>query len=323
MKLYPGYIVPPLPTKKVGKRRFELDFIHKRMKLLNLFLNSLCENEYFKSCEALISFLSLQDRAVLENKMKEYNNLSAPLYVEDFRTFDGKIHIIDDASSERHFNNINDFYFLQKQLMERINTTFKTFHKNITLAANSLDSISKDFFTLNTLNKKVFMKDEVKQSFKECSLFFKNWKKVIANQNLILKTYIKDFFKQIRQENNCYLDIIRERSELKQKYNSDASKLTAKKDKLWTQMDVAKWELNSDLKLDRAKLTSDRIYAYDNMCFKETNTVKNLYNRLGYLSQKCMEELKRLIDIHCVRYKNNFKQFVENFYPTLTEVKKF
>ena len=36
-KHFPSFYVPPLPNKKIGNRRFEKDFIIKRMKFLNLF----------------------------------------------------------------------------------------------------------------------------------------------------------------------------------------------------------------------------------------------------------------------------------------------
>ena len=32
-KFNPGQVVPPLPNKKIGNRRFEEDFLEKRMKL--------------------------------------------------------------------------------------------------------------------------------------------------------------------------------------------------------------------------------------------------------------------------------------------------
>ena len=72
VKLYPGFNVPPLPNKKMGTRRFDLDFVNKRMKFLELFINGVCENESFKASELLVTFLSCTDRNKFENKMKEY-----------------------------------------------------------------------------------------------------------------------------------------------------------------------------------------------------------------------------------------------------------
>ena len=55
VKYYPSYHVPPLPSKKIGNRRFDIDFIMKRMKFLNLFINNLLKREEFKASEILVA----------------------------------------------------------------------------------------------------------------------------------------------------------------------------------------------------------------------------------------------------------------------------
>ena len=72
-KHFPSFYVPPLPNKKMGNRRFEKDFIIKRMKFLNLFINNLVQSESFKCSEILISFLSYEDRGKFDSKFKEYS----------------------------------------------------------------------------------------------------------------------------------------------------------------------------------------------------------------------------------------------------------
>lgn len=44
LKYHPGHVVPPLPNKKIGSRRFEVDFIEKRMKFLSMFMDAVMEN---------------------------------------------------------------------------------------------------------------------------------------------------------------------------------------------------------------------------------------------------------------------------------------
>ena len=61
-KFNPGHLVPPLPDKQIGPRRFELDFIAKRMKFLQKFIDDLLENEIFKASEPLKAFLSMTDK---------------------------------------------------------------------------------------------------------------------------------------------------------------------------------------------------------------------------------------------------------------------
>ena len=88
VKLYPRLFIPPIPGKKTGQRRFEQDFINKRMKLLQLFLDEITENEELKASEALSAFLSFTDRSQFERKMKELNNYIPSQYCEDLKTLD-------------------------------------------------------------------------------------------------------------------------------------------------------------------------------------------------------------------------------------------
>jgi hypothetical protein len=292
------------------------------MKLLSLFLSTICESEYFKSSEAFVSFLTQADRDVFDTKMKEFNHMAGPVYVEDIRTLDGSLEI-GTCSSEKHYSNINGYFKLQKQIMERINSTLHKYLSHMKSASHNLDNLHRDFFSLYTLNKKVYMKDEINKNYKELSKYFKDWKRIVQNQNAIVKENIKDFLKEIRRDNGAYMEVIKERDELNTKYHSDIVKLNTKKDKLWSQMDTGRWELNPEIKYDKAALTSDKQYAYDNMCFKETSALKNLHSRLLYMNKISLDELKRLIGTQCCKYKMNFKQFIDSFYPTLTEVRRF
>ena len=68
-KCFPRLVVPPLPGKKIGNRRFEEDFILKRMMFLQKFIDGIMENESFKTNEGLVAFLSMLDRGQFDSKM--------------------------------------------------------------------------------------------------------------------------------------------------------------------------------------------------------------------------------------------------------------
>ena len=60
MFFIPTNFIPQLPKKKIGNRRFEEDFIEKRMKGLQFFLDEILKNENLKSTETLVTFLSFE-----------------------------------------------------------------------------------------------------------------------------------------------------------------------------------------------------------------------------------------------------------------------
>ena len=96
VNFFPRLFVPPLPGKKIGSRRFELDFVEKRMAFLNLFLSNVITSETFKASEPLVAFLSIVDRGQFEAKMKELSSHISSNYINEIRTLSGKLIISSD-----------------------------------------------------------------------------------------------------------------------------------------------------------------------------------------------------------------------------------
>jgi hypothetical protein len=143
----------------------------------------------------------------------------------------------------------------------------------------------------------------------------------MANQNEIIKDNIKDFFKNIKQENFVLLDIVQQRDELKNKYTTESLRLNMKKEKLWNQGDITKWEMDEEgERMDRNILLRDKIFSFKKMCAKETKQLNNTQQKMGYYNKLCMDQMKTVIKSQCKRFSANMKSFVETFYPTLTDV---
>ena len=320
VKLFPRNLVPPIPGKKVGPRRFEQDFIEKRMMFLQKFLDNVIINENFKTSEALVAFLSFVDRSQFEQKMKELTSYQPSNYVEDVRTLTGSLFIVDNEQNEKYYVNIMNYYKIQNQLFDRLNYNMKNFYNSLNNACIALEEAKRDFDTLHLLNARVLMKEEITKTYETLAIFFKNWKRNIFNQNEIIKSKIKDFFKYQRMESESYCELIKSRDVLKVKYTADKTKLDARKEKLWQLMDITKWEIIDDFnRVNRDLLMRDKTYAFTIMCTKETQALEGIHKQLGYANKMNMEELKKLIARNTVRYVNTVKEFTNEFYPTLTD----
>ena len=320
VKYYPSYLVPPLPSKKMGNRRFDLDFIMKRMKFLNLFINNLVKREEFKSSEILIAFLSYTDRGKFEAKLREYQTQVPSSYVEDYKNLEGKVIISHDEGNEKYFNNISKYFRLQRQIFQKLNHGLKGFYNSLTSACESLQEVNKYFEIMHVLNTRVLMKQTITKSFEELAFFFDNWKKVLIKQKELVKNHMKDFYKYVKLEGIAYEELIDRRTELKNKYTSEVAKITAKKEKLFAIGDVSKFELGDERGIDKERLTKDKPYAFEKMCRNDNLALEKLYNQLGYANKMNMLELKRLIKDYCVRYVENIKNFDTDFYPSINDL---
>ena len=316
---FPKYFIPPIPGKKIGYRRFDTDFIDKRMHFLNEFLNNLVSNENFKASDILVSFLYVYNRDQFENKMIELSSHIPSEYIEDVRTINGKLYIsLNDNNSDKYFNNIKNYLNIQEQLLDRLNYNLRAFYNKINEAVNDLEDIQKDFELLNSLNNKVNIKEEIIQTYGKLSIFFKNWKRILFNKNELIKTHIKDFFYYVKMEGNSYKELIESREEIKNKYIYENNKLNNKKEKLWSLMDITKWEITEDIEnIDRVSLMNDKIYAFSKMCTQETKIFENLRKQFGYCNKCSVDEFKKLINRYRETFINNLKNFSEKLYPNL------
>ncbi len=321
IKFFPREMIAPLPGKKIGGRRFENDFVAKRMNNLNIFLNTILKNETLKTSDALISFLSFIDRARFEEKKKQLNSYITPSGLESIRTLNGKFLISeDDESNEKYLTNINNYFNLQTQIYDKLNEDLSSFYKSIISAVENLAGVQKDVELLHLLNARVSMKKEILKSFEMFGIFFKNWKRVLYNQGDIIKKYVKTFFKYVNMEGKAYSELTKSRLVIKEQFDKENQKLLNKKQKLWEQNDITKWEINEDYsKIDRFLLMRDKPYAFSKMCTNETYTVNNLRIMLRYVNKKNLDELKKLISNYQERFINNVKLFANNFYPTLND----
>ena len=319
-KYFPSYNIPPLPNKKMGNRRFDLDFIMKRMKFLNLFINNVVQSEDFKASEILTAFLSYTDRGKFESKFKEYQSQIPSSYVEDYKTLEGKVIISHDLGNEKYFTNISKYFRLQGQIFQKLNLSLKNFYNSMTAVCNHLEEVHKYFEIMHVLNTRVLMKQTITKSFEELGFFFDNWKKVLIKQKELVKNHMKDFYKYVNFEGRAYTELIDRREELKNKYNSEIARITAKKEKLYATGDINKFELGDDSIVDRERLLKDKSYAFEHMCRNDNLNLDKLSNQLGYANKMNMIELKKMIKEYCTRYVENIKNFDLEFYPTINDL---
>ena len=319
-KFYPRILIPPIPGKKVGNRRFEEDFIEKRMKFLQIFIDEIMKNETLKSSEALYAFLSFGDRTQFDRKVKELNSIIPSQYCEDLKTLEGKLTVLNDDFNENYYINVNNYFKLQYQILTRLNYNLQNFFKNMTIACTNLEEVHKDFETLNILNTKVKMKESISKTYEELNIFFKNWKRILFNENVIIKEQIKHFFKSQKMENLAFIELIDSRELIRQKYVAEKTKLDAKKEKLYKVMDFNKWEIEDNFgQVDRALLFRDKNYAFEKMCTRETQALENIHKQLGYANYMNITQLKKIIDKNAKKFVEITKEFANKFYPSLND----
>ena len=323
--LFPCDILPLLPKKKLGNRRFEQDFLNKRTEGLQKFLNEIVNNEKYKATEVLTIFLSYVDRTMFEQKMKTITpKLLTRENVQNIQNFEGKNKVINiDFGNEgevySYFSSISMFLAGQSELLENLHKNLSSYKKCMTEASRLLEEVEKSFSKLTMMLTKVNISEKMNNTYENYEIFFKNWKRVQVNQCCIIKDMIKNFFKDVKNKSDVLIDNLEQTQNIQEEYLSQKNKLLAKKELLWKQMDISKWELNQGEPIDSNKLFHDKLYAQEKMCFKETIELNNKGELLGYYFYQNYLNFKDFIDELNKSYASNITDFSNQLYPSLTD----
>ena len=323
--LFPGDVLPILPKKKIGNRRFEENFLNKRTQGLQKFLNDIVNNEKYKATEVLNIFLSSAERNLFEQQMKTISpKLLYKKNVQEIQNFEGKNKIINlnfDNENDiiTHFNSVYTYLNGQNELLENLQRNLSNYKKCMTEACHFLEEVENNFSKLSMMLTKVNISEKMNNTYENYEIFFKNWKKIQANQCCIIKDMVKNFFKDIRIKSEALVENLEKAQNLQEEYLSQKIKLMAKKELLWKQMDVSKWELNQTEEIDSNKLFHDKLYAQDKMCFKENIDLNIKTQLLGYYFYHNHNNFKLLIDELNKSYVTNINDFSNQIYPSLTD----
>ena len=320
-KFHPRYFIPPLPEKKIGGKRFKPNFIEKRMRILQIFMNEITCNETFKTNDALVSFLSMGDHNTFEKKMKELNSKAFNQNFDDIKTLTGKINILQqDIESDTFLSKVSIFYKNQKQILSKLSTSLKNLYRNTQTVCQNMEEIAKSFEELEKINNNMNIEKEIIKSYEILKLFFQEWKRISEKENEIVHEKIKGFFKIQKLKTNSFIEIFDSRENLRQKYQSENSKLILKKEKLYASTkDINKWEINKEETIDKPLLFRDKKYAFGIMCSKENQIIESYKNLLESCNYNFYTSFKNLNKENVKTFVDNMKNFAELVYPLLSD----
>ena len=191
--LFPGDVLPILPKKKIGNRRFEQDFLNKRTQGLQKFLNDIINNEKYKSTEVLSIFLSCNERNIFEQLMKTISpKLLHKKNVQNIQNFEGKNKIINlnfenESDIFSHFNSVSTFLNVHNDLLENLEKNLSNYKKCMIEACHFLEEAEHNFLELTNILAKVNISEKLNNTYENYEIFFKNWKRVQYNQSCIIR----------------------------------------------------------------------------------------------------------------------------------------
>ena len=305
---YPSCVIPPIPKKnKLGGDRFNEEFLLKRTRTLEKFLNLLVEDPNIKSCQIFYDFVSVEEAKFNEIK-KQHNSMKLPQCLKEYKSLDGKLDIKVDDSREIYYQNMKDHTEINQELLTKLNKQIKLLYNELNIVISRLDEITKNCEELFSNSVKYSENDDLKISYYELADMFKHWSTTLKKQNALTYIDIREHFKFSKNTLKSMKDLIYSVDTCKQNYYKSKKNLISKKEDLFKKGDKTRWDLNPNnpnVNINTPNLEKDKNIALPNMLYNETNAVSDLKQIYGYYLNSVNNEFSRLEKILAFGHKHN------------------
>ena len=313
VSMFTSSVIPPIPKKnKIGGDRFKEQFLEKRTRTLEKFLNLLLQDPNIKSSKILYDFISIEQDNQFNDAKKSYNNYKPPQQLKDYQTVTGKIDIKVDEGNEIYYQNIKNQTELNQELLSKLNKQLKLLNNEMNMVVTRLAEVAKCCEELFNHSVKFEQSDDIKISYYQLNEMFKQWSEALKKQNQIMFMNIREHFKFSKNIFKSMKELINSADNDKQIYNKAKKNLISKKEDLFKKGDTSKWELGDNK--DKINVLEKTI-ALPNMLPTETSNVNNIRQMYGYYLNGVNNEFERIEKIMSNSHKENL---IENAKKEIT-----
>jgi len=309
-------LIPSVPKKpknlnKIMNEKFDKEFLSKRSRNFEKFLNYIIIDPILKNTQLIYDFLYLEKDDEFQKMKKSYDKLKVTTFnISKIITTDGKTTIEINDEKEKYFNDIKESTSLNENILKKINTIIKALKEDLINASDKLNEISSNFNLLkeNAINYKE--NEDVIQSYKEMSDMFYNFSTYLTNQTDIIFINLKEYFKYIKNNYRSMEGFIHKTENLKNAFYKSLKNLKTKKEDLFRKQEVTKWDFDPKENVDKSTIASDKGLALEKMLYKETLQVNYQKVVYGFYLNRILSEHDRMKIINSnLHYKNSMNIF--------------
>ena len=313
----------PKKPKNLGKimnEKFDKEFLSKRSRNFEKFLNYIINDPILKNTQLIYDFLYLEKDDEFQKMKKSYDKLKITTFnISKILTVDGKATIEINEEKEKYFTDIKETTNQNETILKKINATIKVLKDDLINASDKLNEISSNFNLIKENAIKYKENDDVIQTYKEISDMFYNFSTYLTNQTDIIFINLKEYFKYIKNNYRSMAGFIHKTENLKNAFYKSLKNLKAKKEDLFRKKEVNKWDFDPKENIDKTAIVNDQRLALEKMLYKETLQVNYQKVVYGFYLNRIISEHERMKIINADLHYKNSMNFVEMMTNKTTE----
>ena len=193
-------IVPPL-CKKNYMEQFNEDFISKRARALERFMNGIAIHPILRNSFIFYDFIAIKDNEEFKQKKIMYEQPFKPKRINDFNTANGRIKVNLSNENEIYFQNILDNIDMNETLLTDIIHGYKSLFGIIKQLNEKIIEIGYLWKKFEGKSKKFYENSNIHTSYKIMRDYMKDWAEMNKRQ---IKEMSENFIENLRYMKNEY-----------------------------------------------------------------------------------------------------------------------
>ena len=234
--LYNNILIPKMSYKgKVTKDKHDDNFIKKRMRFLERFINYIIKDETIKTSQILYDFLTIKNYEEFINKKKQYEKIKIFNFIDikDRKSLNGELNIKINKEKETYLENVKDNTIYNSNLFKKLNSNFKTLNDEFSHVIKRLEIISDIYKQIYEVSNKYLDLNIIKESYSQMEIMFKNLGNNFNKIKSFINSEIKQYFKFIGNNYICLNEMIQNVEISKNNYIKLSKNLINKKNEIY------------------------------------------------------------------------------------------
>ena len=321
-RLFPGNYIPPLPKKSLNINKPEK--VDKYQKYVQYFVDGLMEDKLLKNSSIIYLFFTTEQERELISLMEKYDKVQKPRNMEYYYSREGNIMLDENILKREKKKELLDIKVdisKNNKIFGELNVALKSLEKEMKQVCDRMTEISNLFKKLYDMSINNSEKLGICKYYSDLSLFFKEYGNNEFQQMKNISEELKFHLKYLNLHYTVSIDELYNTFKFQHDlYFQVAENLKIKKETLYKNMDIEKWELNPE---DRNIDYNDKNLIMKKMLPNDTRIVNDIKKYLIYYATQLNKENIRLKDVLEKKNNNNFKKLKDKSKQILDEFNGF
>ena len=196
---FPASWIPPIPIKSYSDR-FDNEFIEKRMRYLQKFIDSIVDSPNLVNSIYFYDFISNEKDADFNNKKKLHSKAKVPLKISEMRNVEGEISIKLSNEDIKEFDKIKFTQNFTESIIEKLSNSVRMLNLEMIAVSNRMQEISDSFEQLTIVSVRTNDNKITTDTYKTLRKIIRDWGTSYIQQKELIDSDIREYLNYIKRE---------------------------------------------------------------------------------------------------------------------------